>query len=164
MIAARPHRQHRHDALGLALWLTLGVAVVALNGLLTRTSVDGWYQSLAKPSFNPPDWAFAPAWVTLFALMSVAAWRVWRTRHPWRRRALALFALQLALNPSWSALFFGLRWPLGALVEIVALWLAILATVRAFIEVERSAGLLLLPYLAWVSFAAVLNAGIVTLN
>lgn len=154
---------HR-DLAGLAGWLALCLAAVAGNGAATAIGVDGWYQTLARPSFNPPDWLFAPVWSVLFALMAIAAWRVWRTDHPDRLRALALFGLHLILNLLWSVLFFGLQQPALALADLVVLWLAILAVAVAFARIDRVAGLLLAPYLAWVSFAGVLNAAIVVLN
>lgn len=155
-----PHR----DLAGLAGRLALSLAIVAGNGAATALSVDGWYQTLARPSFNPPDWLFALVWTTLFVLMAVAAWRVWRTDDRRRGAALALFVLHLILNLGWSVLFFGLRRPALALAELVLLWLAIAAVLAAFARIDRPAGLLLAPYLAWVSFAGVLNAAIVVLN
>ncbi len=141
------------------------LAIYGIAGALTAVSVGGWYQDLDKPAFNPPDWVFAPVWAALYLLMAVSAWRVWRRRqHPGRRRALTLFALQLALNLAWSGLFFGLQAVGAALVEIVALWLAIVATGVAFMRIDRAAAWLLVPYAAWVAFAAVLNAAIWRLN
>jgi tryptophan-rich sensory protein len=120
---------------------------------------------LLKPAWNPPAWVFGPVWTVLYLMMAVAAWLVWRRRGfagaPW---ALGLFVLQLALNTLWSAIFFGLRRPGVAAIEILLLWLAILATLIAFAPVSRLAAILLAPYLAWVTFAAVLNFTIWRMN
>ena len=139
--------------------------VAAIGGLATASSVDTWYRTLEKPAFNPPDAAFGPAWTALYLMMALAAWRVVR-RGGWSpaATALGLFATQLVLNGLWSVLFFGLRQPEWALFEILLLWLAILLTTRRFFTHDRIAGWLMLPYLAWVSFATLLNASIVQLN
>ena len=124
-----------------------------------------WYASLKKPSWNPPPWIFAPVWSTLYAMMAVAAWLVWkRGGFSTQRRPLALFLAQLALNALWTPLFFGLHRPGLAFVEILLLWLAIAATLLAFRPVNRAAAWLLAPYLAWVSFAAALNFSLWRLN
>jgi translocator protein len=139
--------------------LVLCLAVGAGAGFLTAQSVVTWFPTLVKPSFNPPAWVFAPVWTTLYIMMALAAWLVWL-----RKGSLVLFYVQLALNFAWSLLFFGLHSPALALVDIVALWVAILLTLLAFWKVDRRAGWLLVPYLAWVSFASVLNASIWWLN
>lgn len=139
--------------------LVLCLAVGAGAGALTAQSVTTWFPTLTKPWFNPPPWIFAPVWTTLYVMMAVAAWLVWL-----RKGSLVLFYVQLALNFAWSLLFFGLHSPVLALVDIVALWVLILATLLAFWKVDRRAGWLLVPYLAWVSFASVLNASIWWLN
>ncbi len=154
-----------------AAWATLAVsvggcvAVGLVSGLLTRAEISGWYATLAKPSFNPPNWIFGPVWTALYILMGVAAWLVWQEPVS-RLRTLALvcFAVQLALNFLWSLIFF--RWHSigGALAEIAVLWLAIVLTHVLFFHVHPLAGELILPYLAWVSFASVLNAAIFRLN
>ena len=124
-----------------------------------------WYASLRKPSWNPPGWIFGPVWTALYAMMAVAAWLVWRRGgFAAQRRALTMFLVQLALNAAWTPLFFGLHWPGVAFAEIVLLWLAIGATLFAFRPVSRVAAWLLVPYLAWVSFAAVLNFELWRLN
>jgi len=151
-----------------ALLVSLGVcfAAAAAGGAMTATSVGSWYQALHKPPFNPPDWIFAPVWNVLFALMALAAWRVWCNVAPGivRRTALALFGGQLVANVLWSGLFFGLREPGWALAEIVVLEVLILITLTAFLRLDRPAGLLLVPYAAWVGFALLLNASIWWLN
>ncbi len=149
-------------AIGLAVALAICLGAGALGGALTGTSIDTWYPSLAKPSWNPPNLAFPIVWTTLFVAMAVAAWDVWR--RPNSGPALAWFAAQLVLNVGWSAMFFGLRNPTLALVEIVVLLVVLVATARAFFRRSRFAGALLVPYVAWVGFAAVLNGAIVALN
>ena len=148
----------------LVLSLALVVAIAAIGGAATGASIDGWYRTLAKPPFNPPDRVFGPAWALLYALMAVAAWRVWRRRHPHGRRALTVYALQLALNLAWTLIFFGLRLPGWALADILVLLAAVAATIALFWRVDRPAALLLVPYLAWVAFAAALNGAIWRLN
>lgn len=152
-------------------WLVLlgfiGLTLIAgaLGSTATASSVGTWYQELAQPSWNPPRWIFGPVWTTLYLMMAVAAWRVWRhTEHPLRRRALALFFAQLVLNTLWSFLFFGLRSPGLALAEIFVLLAAIGATGFHFWRIDRPAGVLWLPYVLWVSFATVLNGTIWWLN
>ena len=129
-------------------------------------NLNDWYGRLNKPAFNPPNWVFAPVWTALYVLMGVAAFLVWRMGLGNRtvRIALVLFGLQLGLNALWTPLFFGLHWIGWALVEIVALWLVIVATVVAFHRVSLPAAICLYPYLAWVSFASVLNYSLWQLN
>lgn len=150
---------------GLAGFVALGLAVGAVGGVVTQTTVGGWYQTLAKPPFNPPDAIFAPVWTTLFVLMSVAAWRVW-CLGGWRRGRgdLTLYFIQLGLNVIWSVLFFGLRAPGWALVEIMVLLAAITWTTKRFARRDRWAGVLMAPYVLWVAFAVVLNGAIWRLN
>lgn len=126
-----------------------------------------WYASLAKPAWTPPTWVFGPAWTILYAMMAVAAWRLWRrlgARPRESRRALVLFAVQLALNLSWTPVFFGMQRPDLALVVIFVLWVAIAATIVAAWKACKTAAALLVPYLAWVTFATALNAAIWRLN
>jgi len=138
-----------------------------IGSLFTAPSVDSaWYASLARPSLSPPSVVFGPVWATLFALMGVAAFLVWK--RGWARRdvkvALAVFGVQLVLNVLWSALFFGWRNPGAAFVEIIALWLAIAASGVLFYKVNRAAAWLLAPYILWVTFAAYLNFSYWQLN
>ena len=138
-----------------------------LSGFATQSSVDTWFQTLEKPVFNPPSWLFAPVWSTLYVMMGIAAGLVWDKIDLQReavRNALIFFAVQLALNALWSILFFGLKNPLLALIEIVILWLMIYETYVKFAKIDRIAGYLFIPYLLWVSFAAVLNGSIWWLN
>jgi tryptophan-rich sensory protein len=124
-----------------------------------------WYASLAKPAFNPPNSVFAPVWTALYILMAVAAWLVWmRAGYPGRNAAVILFIVQIVLNGFWSYLFFGLHRPDIAFFEIIVLWLAILLTLLLFWRIRALAGMLLIPYLLWVSFASVLNYYLWRLN
>jgi len=153
------------DVLGLVLLVVVCLGVGGLGAWATAGSVTTWYPAIAKPSWTPPAWIFGPVWTVLYVMMAIAAWLVWR--EPGRqgtKRALGLFALQLALNAAWSPLFFGLRSPAAGLVDIVALWIAITATVEAFRRVSAVAATLLVPYWLWVSFATALNAAIWHLN
>ncbi len=153
------------EALGLAISLALSFAAAGTGALLTNKSLSAWYPGLTKPSWNPPDWVFGPVWTLLYIMMAVAAWLVWRSRAaPPVALPLALYTMQLTLNVMWSGLFFGLRMPGAAFAEIILLWLAILATILSFWRVDRVAAMLLVPYLAWVSFASMLNFAIWDLN
>lgn len=150
-------------ALGAVLFCE---AVGLLAAWVTQTSVTTWYPTLAKPSFTPPNWVFAPAWTTLYALMGIAAFLVWR-RGPDRvrvRTALMAFGLQLAANAGWSFAFFGARSPALGLVVILILWGLLAWTMDRFFRVRPVAGWLLVPYLAWVTYALALNAAIWGMN
>jgi translocator protein len=153
------------QTLALVLLLALTFAAAAVGGLFTSTSVGGWYQQLERPEWRPPDWIFGPVWTTLYAMMAVAAWLVWR-RGRWThaRVPLALWLLQLLLNVGWSALFFGIREPGLAFYEIILLWLAIAATTASFWRWSKIGALIMIPYLAWVTFAAMLNYTIWQMN
>jgi translocator protein len=148
------------DWLGLIVWIAVPFAAAWIGGRVTDPS---WYLELRRPAWAPPGWLFGPVWTALYLLMGVAAWRVWR-RAGFDGAALPLFLVQLALNAAWSWLFFGLRRPDLAFAEIVVLWLLILATLRAFLKVDRPAGWLLAPYLAWVTYAAALNFALWRMN
>ena len=149
----------------LAGLIALTLMVGALGSLVTTPAIPTWYAGLARPSFAPPNWVFAPVWTTLYVMMAVAAWLIWRQPpSPARRAALRLFAVQLALNTIWSFLFFGFGRIDLALLEIAVLWAAIVATTFAYAGLSRAAAWLMVPYLAWVSFAAVLNFAFWRLN
>ena len=149
----------------LVVFVGLCLAVGALGGWVTAGSVKDWYPTLHKPSFNPPNWLFGPVWTVLYAMMGVAAWRVWCKAWGNRaRRPLALFALQLALNLGWSVTFFGLHAIGAAVVVIVALEAAILGTMLEFRRIDGLAAALLVPYALWVAFATLLNVTIWRLN
>lgn len=149
----------------LVLWVGLCVLGGALIGAATNGGADPWYMALRKPAWNPPSWVFAPVWTTLYVLMGVAAWRVWR-HGGWtaQRAALSLFLAQLAVNFAWSPLFFTAHMPTLALADLVVLWLLVVATMRAFRAIDATAAWLLVPYLAWVSYASTLNAALVAMN
>jgi benzodiazapine receptor len=137
------------------------------SGMVTRSAITTWYPTLVKPSFNPPNWIFAPVWSMLYIMMGVAAGLVWNRvdfEKEIVKKALTFFAIQLALNALWSFLFFGLKNPLLAGVEVVLLWLMIFETYSQFVKINKIAGYLFIPYLLWVSFAAVLNVSIWWLN
>ena len=153
------------------LTLVVAVLVVELVGasgsLFTVQGLGSWYETLARPALAPPNWVFGPVWTTLFALMGVAAWLVWRraNRQPEAARVAGIaFVAQFVLNLTWSAVFFGMQRIGAALAVIVGLWLLIVVTIWAFARVDRRAGALLVPYLLWVSFAGYLNYGFWTLN
>ena len=126
------------------------------------TPPGAWYQTLNKPSWNPPPWIFGPVWTLLYLGMAVAAWLVWKRGG--QGQALRLYCVQLALNAAWTPVFFGAHQLGAAFIVIVCMWIAIFLTQRAFQAVSRPAGLLLVPYLAWVSFASVLNFTLWRLN
>jgi tryptophan-rich sensory protein len=145
--------------------LAAPLAVASVSGLATTAGVRDWYPSLVKPSFTPPDWLFGPVWTVLYIMMGIALWWVWRRQGEVPvRTPLTLFAVQLLLNALWSVLFFGLRSPGAALVDILLLWVAIGLTIRAFRQVSVRAAVFMLPYWAWVTFATALNASIWVLN
>jgi tryptophan-rich sensory protein len=154
------------DLGALVLSLALPLAVAGIGGAVTVRALDDWYPRLRKPSWNPPNRVFGPVWTVLYVLMGLALWRVWQggLARPGADLAVWLFLLQLALNLGWSAVFFGLRRPGAALVVIGLLWAVIAATAVAFYRLDPPAGWLMLPYLAWVSFAAALNAAVWWLN
>ena len=136
-----------------------------LGSLFTTPAIPTWYQTLNKPFFTPPNWIFSPVWIGLFILMGVSLFLVWRRPdHPQFKPALIFFFVQLILNILWSVAFFALRSPFLGLIDIVLLWIAILLTILNFFKVSKWAGALLLPYLIWVSFAAVLNYFLWALN
>ena len=138
----------------------------ALGSLATSSELTTWYASLAKPAWNPPNWLFGPVWSTLYVLMGIALFLVWREGLDRRdvRYAILIFAVQLGLNVTWSLVFFGLHSIWGGLVVIFILWLAIWANIVAFYVISKPAGLILIPYLIWVSIASYLNYTIYLLN
>ncbi len=133
-----------------------------IGSLFTAQSIPAWYALLAKPKLTPPSWVFAPVWTTLYILMGIAAFLIWTNGLKRRdvKIALGVFAVQLMLNTFWSIIFFGLHSPFGAFIEIIFLWLAILATIITFSKISKPAAWLLAPYILWVSFAAYLNYSI----
>jgi tryptophan-rich sensory protein len=150
--------------LGLVFWLALVFAAAAI-GAVASVDAGAFYAQLVRPDWAPPSWVFGPAWTVLYLLMGIAAWLVWRVDgYRAVRGALVLFLVQLALNALWSWLFFGWHRGAWAFVDILILWALIVATLIAFWRVRRLAGVLLLPYLLWVSFASLLNYAIWQLN
>lgn len=137
-----------------------------VGSIFTVPAISGWYTIIQKPLFNPPNWIFAPVWTTLFLLMGISLYLIWEKGLDKKevKLAVSVFGVQLALNIVWSFLFFGLQNPFLAFIEIVLLWIAILATIILFYQISKKAGLLLIPYLFWVSFAAFLNYSIWILN
>lgn len=153
------------------LKLVLSIVICQGAGLVgsiftTPTVKSDWYTNLNKPSFQPPDWLFGPVWVTLFLLMGISLYLIWNTRADEVKTTipLGIFVFQLILNIMWSYLFFYLKNPLLAFIEILILWIAILVTMILFVRINKLAGLLLTPYLLWVAFAAVLNFFLWNLN
>lgn len=148
----------------LLAFLTVCLAAGGIGSVATISQIPTWYATLQKPSWTPPSWLFGPVWTTLYLMMGLAAWLVWRQEPSSRSRPLLLFWLQLALNTLWSFLFFACESPGLGFAEIILLWLAIAATIVAFRTYSVPAALLLLPYLGWVSFASFLNFTIWRLN
>jgi benzodiazapine receptor len=148
-------------------WIKLIIAIIicqlagVIGSIFTTSSIQTWYALLNKPLFNQPNWIFAPVWLTLFTLMGISLYLVWNKASKF---SLIIFSIQLILNLIWSLLFFGLHFPLYAFIEIVSLWISIVLTIISFFKVSRAAGLILLPYIIWVSFAAILNYFIFILN
>ena len=152
----------RRQIPALVGWVLICFAAASLGGLFMPGQ---WYASLKKPTWNPPAWIFGPVWISLYILMGISLFCVWRRPDSsGYRTALVFFFIQLILNILWSMAFFGLRSPLSGLVVILFLWMAILLTIWSFLKVSRMGGLLLLPYLLWVSFAMLLNAALWRLN
>jgi len=150
--------------LSLGFFLLICFAAAATGGLATYPNVGGWYENLHKPDWTPPKDIFGPVWTALYASMAVSAWLVWERLHGAAFPALRLFGYQLGLNVLWSILFFALHNPDVAAAEIIVLWLLIGATTVAFLRVHRFAGFLMMPYWAWVTFAAALNYSIAQSN
>lgn len=154
------------NTLKLIIAILIPLLVGATSGFFTVTGVGSWYQTLQKPSWNPPNWIFGPVWTTLYILMGIALFLVWKadTSPEVKRMAITLFALQLVFNFFWSFIFFNQHAVGWAFVEIIGMWLLILATIFAFANINRTAAWLLVPYISWVSFAGMLNYTIWRLN
>lgn len=152
--------------LKLIIALIIPQLFAIIGSLFTVTSEGSWYDLLLKPGFNPPNWLFGPVWTILFILMGIAAFLIWRKGLERKeiRFALLIFVFQLALNLFWSFIFFTLKSPAIAFSEIISLWFAILATTLAFYQISKPAAYLLIPYIIWISFAALLNYNIWMLN
>lgn len=158
------------DNVKKVLFLVFAVGICLLAGfvgsIFNRESLDVWYDTLNKPSFNPPDWVFGPVWTLLYILMGISLYLVYANLKDQKKGkwAYSAFGMQLFLNMLWSMLFFGLRSPLLGFVEIILLWASIALTICLFCRISKAAAWLLLPYILWVSFAAILNISIVMLN
>ncbi len=173
MTAATPSTPSRTRSLAaLAASVAAPLALGGAGGIVTSRAIPTWYAQLDKPEWNPPSWVFGPVWTTLYLLMGVAAWLVWRRareaetaeERAQARTALTVYGVQLALNAIWSPTFFGAKRVDLAFAIVVALLASIVETIRQFARVRRGAALLLVPYVAWVSFATALNASIWRLN
>jgi tryptophan-rich sensory protein len=153
------------QAIALAVSVGICLGAAGIGSILTTPSIATWYATLRKPPWTPPNWLFGPVWTALYLGMAVAVWLVWRQAgfSP-ARLALTLFVIQLALNVAWSGIFFRMRLPGAAFLEVVLLWLFILLTAIAFWPVSRTASWLLVPYLTWVTYAGALNAAIWRIN
>ena len=148
----------------LLLSLLLPQIAGGLGAFFTLSSVQDWYLTINRPSWNPPSWLFGPVWTTLYVLMGIACFLIWKTEHPLKKQVLSLYFLQLFFNFLWSPAFFGAHSPLLGLVVILPLWAMILACVIQFRKINPWASALMVPYLLWVSFASVLNGTIWWLN
>ncbi len=166
MTLLRVPQSSKSSAVVLVILLALCLGVGAIGGAITAQGLPGWYETIAKPPFTPPDAVFAPVWSSLYILMAVSAWRIWRTKADSgvRLLALGLFACQLVLNSLWSFLFFGVHRPDLALADIVVMGLVIAAMIRVFRGLDPWAAWLSVPLFLWVAFATVLNAAIVAMN
>ena len=154
-----------NSVLKLIISIALPLLVGFTSGFFTETGEGSWYQTIQKPPWNPPGWLFGPVWTTLYLMMGIAFYLVWKTPNSTgRRTAILLFAFQLVLNFFWSFIFFKLQQPGWAFVEILVLWFAILLTIFSFATIYKIAAWLLVPYISWVSFAAILNYTIWVLN
>jgi benzodiazapine receptor len=154
------------DVSKLVVSILVCQAVGLIGGLATAPNVETWYAYVEKPSFTPPDWVFSPVWISLYFLMGLSGYLVWRKGLTERGvgKAMAFYAVQLILNPFWSFAFFGFHSPPAGLVVIIVLWVMIALTIFYFSRVSRAAAILLVPYILWVSFATVLNLSIFVLN
>lgn len=151
--------------ISIIISIVVAQAAGAIGSIFTASSVSTWYNTLTRPSWNPPSWLFGPVWITLYTLMGIAAYLVWTKKDmPGAKIALWVYGIHLVLNSLWSILFFGLRNPGAAFAEIIILLILIIVTTVLFWKIDPRAGALMLPYIAWVSFAMVLNYSIWRLN
>lgn len=148
----------------LVISLLLPLAVGAVAGFFTQPEIAGWFKTIRKPAWQPPNWLFAPVWTTLYILMGIALYLVWKRKTLGKERAIALWSLQLLLNFFWSFIFFKQHQIGLALADIFLLWLLILLTIFAFARINKTAAWLMAPYISWVSFASILNFSIYQLN
>lgn len=169
-------KKNKSFLIKLVISITVCLSAGFIGSIATTPAIPGWYATLQKPSFSPPNFLFAPVWTTLYILMGISLALVWPSFVPPEAElrkgkkikeakvAITFFVIQLVLNSLWSVLFFGWKSPGWALIEIVVLWLMILLTMIKFFQISKIAGWLLVPYLIWVSFAAILNLAIFRLN
>ncbi len=150
--------------LGFSIFICLGAGMI--GSIFTSSSIDTWYATLEKPTFNPPSWLFAPVWTALYFFMGISLFLILRQDliKGKIKLAISIFGLQLILNALWSFLFFGLQNPFLAFMEIIILWIAILITILTFYKIKKVASILLVPYILWVTFATILNYYIWRLN
>jgi translocator protein len=155
-----------NNTLKFVIAVSIPLLAGGISGFFTVTGVESWYQYINKPSWNPPNWIFGPVWTTLYIMMGIALFLVWKadTSYELKKIAFVLFGVQLLLNFCWSFLFFKLEQPGWAFAEIIVMWLFILMTIFAFAQVSKTAAWLLVPYISWVSFAAILNYTIWKMN
>lgn len=155
-----------NNTIRLIISLAIPLVVGGASGFFTVSGVESWYQTINKPSWNPPNNIFGPVWTSLYILMGIALFLVWKadTSSELKKIAFTLFAIQMVLNFFWSIIFFKLHQPGWALVEIIAMWVFILLTIFAFAQVNKTAAWLLVPYISWVSFATILNYTIWKIN
>lgn len=152
------------NTLKLIISLAVPQLIGGLGALFTNSSIEGWYQTLNKPSWNPPGWLFGPVWILLYFLMGIACYLLWKSNSPLKKKLLTLYAVQLLLNGLWSPAFFGMESLLLGLSIIVPLWILIVTCVLEFRKANSTASTLMIPYLLWVTFATTLNTAIWWLN
>ena len=149
----------------LVISVLIPLIIGFLGSFFTASSVDSWFTTINKPSFNPPGWIFAPVWTTLYILIGLSFYLVWRNNFgEARKKVISVYFMQLLFNLLWSVLFFGLKSPLLGLIDIIILLILIIANTIIFYKISKTAGYLLIPYLLWVSFASILNFSIFLLN
>ncbi|MFH1587715.1 MAG: TspO/MBR family protein [Candidatus Diapherotrites archaeon] len=154
------------ELIALVFFILISQMAGIIGSIFTFTSINSWYALLNKPFFSPPNWVFAPVWIILYLFMGIAAFLIWRKGFELKKvkTALSLFTIQLILNSLWSIIFFGLKNPFLAFLEIIVLWIAIALMIKSFYSIEKKASYLQAPYILWVSFAALLNFSIWFLN
>ena len=156
-----------NNSIKLIIDIIIPVAVGAISGFFTSSNVNTWFPTIVKPSFNPPSWLFAPVWTTLYVMMGIALFLVWKNESvakSLKQKAIIFFAIQMTLNFLWSFTFFEMHEIGWAVVNILLLWIFIIATIFSFAPISKTAAWLLVPYISWVSFASILNIAIWQLN
>ncbi len=156
----------KEDFFKLGISIIIPLVVGFIGSYFTTPNISGWYAELSKPALNPPNWVFAPAWTTLYILMGVSLFLIWRNVKKQEKKSVAfsIFGVQLVLNMTWSIVFFGMQSPGLALINIALLWVAVLYTIFLFYQISKPAAYLLVPYILWTTFAGYLNYAIWTLN